>query len=223
MNKTIKASVSAANSKRYVNTFQAYIKHSSCDDAPLTKQESLFFTSACEQVMQSRKALKSSGIKALSERLCFSFIPSNLMGELTELLIDDYSDDIEGKVIINRVSFDQETSIPVTNLNMLGIHATAEFELLSEKSLTEADLEAWEDANEDHLDNGCSFFWSLADAPGQEDTSPELSNYSGMSLTLVSSRLLPIARQSATTAKATKRATGTGGRNVATKSAEKDS
>ncbi len=92
--------------------------------------------------------------------LICSFVPDNISGDLSEILV------VKGQVESSDVRI---IGLSYKDRNLPAVRAIAEFEFQTAGKLTHEKLEKWEDENE-WLDNGISFYWDLGELNDEIDT-----------------------------------------------------
>ena len=99
----------------------------------------------------------SAAFEIVRKFLSCLFVPSNVVGNLAEIL--NISDQVECSDL-------QIYGLDFKGSNLPAIRASATFDLQVVGDLTQQRLNLWEEQNE-WLDNGISFYWNL---PGLDDT-----------------------------------------------------
>lgn len=136
--------------------FVAEIKWgASCIDPPLSSLPPEFATAKvlCEQH-------DSAAFEVVNKYLICSFVPDNISGNLSEILV------VNGQVDSSNVRI---LGLSFKDSNLPAVRAIAEFELQTAGNLSHERLEKWEDENE-WLDNGISFYWDLGELNDEIDT-----------------------------------------------------
>ena len=102
----------------------------------------------------------SAAFELVNKYLICSFVPDNITGDLSKILV------VNGQVDSSNV---QIIGLSFKHRNLPAVRAVAEFELQTAGNLSQEKLEKWEDENE-WLDNRISFYWDLGALNDEIDT-----------------------------------------------------
>jgi hypothetical protein len=143
--------------------FLATIKWGSCDVDPDTAE--------LPKVFEEAKAKPLKNFKEISKYLRCTFVPSNLSGDVSEIL--DIADEVDAEKV-------EITAIDTSSSGLPIVKAVAFFEIPLQDGIDKAGIEEWQDANE-MLDLAISFQWDGIET--DEDLS--LTNYDELSFSIM--------------------------------------